>query len=469
MNMARLLNTGDHFEEKETGITGRIIEFIDKGGQGEVYSARLATGEKIAVKVYLVEYLKQFPNTLDNIQKLINVGKPSETFIWPRSVLSVRDKKNVCGYSMSLLGENSKSFESFRYSDPEPCISLKLKVAKNIASAMETLHSKGMYYVDLNEKNVHVNQSTGDVEIFDNDNVGTGLVSSTNRIGFTGFVSPEVLGGGFPDQMNDLHAMGVLFYQLFYSSHPMWGEKFIKEVEDMGSDEERMFYKDAPFHFDPNDKSNRALSVEQHARIEQKAIEDVDEYGGAYAFAYREFYPDSFNDLFMEMFSEGLLEGWRRPVGSRWLNLFEKMEHRIVECGCGFENIRLDIKRQKCFECEKILSFEMPALELNQDIHDVLLRDGLSLSVNKLSGEILGLSSILNDTELDHKAKVVKHPKKDFLGLMNVGTEKWIAKRPDTGEVKNIEPGGAPLTLNHDGIQIDFCEKIKGRVKFVRS
>ena len=31
MNQSRLLNPGDHFEEIETGITGKIKEFIDKG------------------------------------------------------------------------------------------------------------------------------------------------------------------------------------------------------------------------------------------------------------------------------------------------------------------------------------------------------------------------------------------------------------------------------------------------------
>jgi serine/threonine protein kinase len=93
---------------------------------------------------------------------------------------------------------------------------------------MRQIHEMQLSYKDLSDKNVLVNQSTGDIVIIDNDNI-TENGKKTSMSGTPGYRAPEVLEkDSYPVRNTDLHSLAVLLFRIILGQHPLHTEAYYK-------------------------------------------------------------------------------------------------------------------------------------------------------------------------------------------------------------------------------------------------
>lgn len=107
----------------------------------------------------------------------------------------------------------------------------RLTVAKNIALAIQYLHSQSIVYRDLKPDNVGFNDQ-GDVKIFDfglakclhpDDKMDNDLYNLTGNTGSLRYMAPEVALGKPYDHRVDSYSFGILFWQLCSLTTPYSG------------------------------------------------------------------------------------------------------------------------------------------------------------------------------------------------------------------------------------------------------
>ena len=120
----------------------RILDLLGEGGQGEVYLAE-CEGQKYALKVY-----KDIPDPdfCYNLRNNIEKGSPSETFLWPRTLVQTEDS---FGYVMDLRPKNYVSFVSY-LTGKNKCRNQAtlLRWCIELCLSFKKLHEKGYYRYD---------------------------------------------------------------------------------------------------------------------------------------------------------------------------------------------------------------------------------------------------------------------------------------------------------------------------------
>ncbi|MBI4860950.1 MAG: serine/threonine protein kinase [Candidatus Riflebacteria bacterium] len=101
-----------------------------------------------------------------------------------------------------------------------------LSIGRQIALAVECLHSKSILHRDIKPENVIV-QRTGLVKLVD---FGLALSEEWGRItqpqtvlGTPRYMAPEVIGGAAPDTRADIFSLGVVLFELLSARHPFEG------------------------------------------------------------------------------------------------------------------------------------------------------------------------------------------------------------------------------------------------------
>lgn len=407
--MSDRLKPGDKVRTMDGGVVtvkpfrtpdGREKEFIGDGGQGTVYLVDYL-GKDMALKWYKQSMLNDLANSqqfYDNIQRNVNAGSPSKTFLWPEAITEW--KNGTFGYVMDLRPKGYSELSEFLVKPSIHYYQVIVDAALQIVSAFRILHNRGCSYLDMNDGNFFINPKTGSVKICDNDNVAP---ENTYVIvnGKPTYMAPEiVMGTSKPNTLTDRYSMALILYMLFCVNHPLEGKRYwtpglTPELT------KRLFGSDALFMMDPNDKSNGPHPVINKASI-----------------IMWENLPDYMREIFERAFSQRALKTpAARPKEKDWLNVLTRFRSEIVPCACGNEIFTKGGLATVCERCGR-----PAAVTHSLELH------GYRIPAVKNSRIYRCQLGVCDDTEaLNPVAQVVQGVDSGALYLQNLSGRTWSA------------------------------------------
>ena len=197
-----------------------ILAPIGAGGMGEVYRARdTRLGRDVAIKVSQERFSDRFEREARAVAALNHL--------------------NIC--TLYDIGPNYLVMELIEGESPRGPLPLdeSLRIARQIASALDAAHSKGIVHRDLKPGNIKI-KPDGTVKVLDfglaktveapagdPENSPTMTVSTTRAgmiMGTAAYMSPEQARGKAVDKRADIWAFGVVFYELLTGARPFHGE-----------------------------------------------------------------------------------------------------------------------------------------------------------------------------------------------------------------------------------------------------
>ena len=208
----------------------RVIESIGKGGMGEVF---LAKDSELARKVALKFLAEGLQNDATALARLRREAKSAAAL----------DHPYICKVYDTGETEDGRAFIAMEYVEGETLASRlererlslteALRIAVEVAEALEKAHEKNIVHRDLKPANVMIGRD-GHVKVMDfglAKEVGTesadseaetreGVTRRGHIAGTPGYMSPEQLRGGAIDGRSDLFAFGVVLQELLTGTHP---------------------------------------------------------------------------------------------------------------------------------------------------------------------------------------------------------------------------------------------------------
>src|SRR5665213_2114469 len=202
-----------------------IIEPIGKGGMGEVYKARDARLDRIvALKVSDAQF--------------------SERFEREAKAIAALNHPNIC--TLHDVGPNYLVMEYIEGESPKGPMPLDdaLRIAHQIADALEAAHERGITHRDLKPANIKI-KPDGTVKVLDFGLATLGAVAGTDPaesptmlstptqpgmiLGTAAYMAPEQARGKQVDKRADIWAFGVVLYELLTGERPFQGDDIALE------------------------------------------------------------------------------------------------------------------------------------------------------------------------------------------------------------------------------------------------
>jgi len=323
--------------ELADGQSVNVTDKLGEGGQGIVYRVRYDTGEERALKWLFIGYLKDPEKFYNHLKNNIQVGSPSDAFVWPEQLTKWADGEPF-GYTMKIFPKEYQPFPKYLLARVKfASARAMVDAALNMVAAFKALHNKGYNYQDLNDGNFSINPNDGKILICDNDNVvGHGEYSGIS--GKPRYMAPEVVRGNKqPDKLTDRFSLAVVLFMLLIGYHPLEGVK--TNYPALTNKYEKKIYGTEPlFIFDEKDASNAP-----HPAIHK------------YAPIMWNCFPRFVQKAFRQSFSqESLLHGRNRLLEQDWLNILMRLKSSIVRCPyCGEEMFLESDKTTVCQSCKK--------------------------------------------------------------------------------------------------------------------
>ena len=426
--MNQLLTVGHTVHSSTSGLNFTLDQFLGGGGQGEVYRASLS-GQPMALKWFFPHYLRQDGRLRERLDRAVQMGAPSDRFLWPIEVVSTKQVSGF-GYLMALRDTRFRGMVDLVTRRVEPSFHALTTAGFELAHSYLQLHAKGLCYRDISFGNVFFDPATGEVRICDNDNVDIdgqpGTIGGTAR-----FMAPEIVRGeAAPSTQTDLFSLAVLLFYLLVNHHPLEGSREASiRCFDLPA-MTRLYGLEPVFIFDPADDSNRPLP----------GYHDN-------ALAFWPVYPEFLRRLFLRAFTTGLHDpAHGRVRESEWRAAMVRLRDAILHCvNCGAENFydshalrpehSASGSSSLCWSCRKRLRLP-PRMRIANTVNQsiVMLNHDTQLYPHHLDDE----------HQYDFgspAAEVVRHPANPQIwGLRNLTSNKWVATMPD-GEVRDVPPG----------------------------
>lgn len=221
--------TEDHFIGQVLGDAYHINHLIAEGGMGKVYEAshiRLAK-KKFAIKVLL-------PNVLDNEEAFARFRREAEVTseIGHPHIVNVLDFNHTKDGLPYLVMEYLEGTDLHRYIVKNGVLSLSdtVHIIRQIGSALQAAHERGIVHRDMKPENVFLVQAPGEdlqVKLLDfglskikHSNIG--LTRDRMVFGTPEYMSPEQAEGDISeiDQRTDIFALGVIAYRCLCGKSP---------------------------------------------------------------------------------------------------------------------------------------------------------------------------------------------------------------------------------------------------------
>jgi DNA-binding helix-hairpin-helix protein with protein kinase domain len=332
-----------------------VREEIGEGSQGTVFLVTTSTGN-LALKWYADSYANA--RLHGSLEALVSCGPPSAHFLWPLDVISSGDS---FGYLMPARSEGFISIPKLLNRDAlvkNVSFGELLRAGINTVSAFRALQSRGLYYCDISHGNLFFDPRTGQVEICDNDNVGSSVTTPGLVLGTPYYMAPEIVRGEQnPSARTDAFSLGVLLFLLLFNDHPLIGLRDAAiHARDLGA-LKYLLGTNPVYVFDPMDASNRPVpGIHDNLLI------------------FKNLYPRSLLDLFLRHFTVGLSDVSQRPAFGEWLRALTEAEDSITVCPCGSQN--LFGSGAVCWSCRKSLP---GVIQLRTNRRTILARPGLKL------------------------------------------------------------------------------------------
>jgi DNA-binding helix-hairpin-helix protein with protein kinase domain len=439
------LSAGQTLKVLSTGSVCTVENLLGEGGQGWVYQVSFM-GRPFALKWYNDRVLQYDKRLRARLQTAIDHGPPSPRFLWPFSLVTLRDGSRL-GYLMPLRDPRLKEVSTILGAQKTPD-GVEERVAPSfrvlaticclVAQELLALHAKGLAYQDLNSGNLFFDPNRGQIAVCDNDNVDIDGAPSVMG-GVWEYQAPEiVLRQTGPTRVTDLHSLAVMLFRILHIGHPLVGQRAqaFGNLSDTAT-VKSLFGTDPLFIFDPRDESNRPDP-------------------GEFTVAYWGLYPGFLKELFTRAFTDGLRDPrYGRVQETEWRLAMARLRDSILTCSCTAENFYdrprvAGAAKFSCWYCGADLPVSPPRIGIHgtqegpqrAPRHVVVLDRGASLFGYHSEGGQFNLDAVT--ARVDEEA--------GELGLTNSSRAEWTCRhRTDTVLV----PPGARLRLR-DGMQIDF-------------
>ncbi|MBA4286575.1 MAG: hypothetical protein C0434_13700 [Xanthomonadaceae bacterium] len=205
----------------------RLLRLLGTGGMGQVWLARRDDG------AYQREVALKLPHA-----HLI-AGALQRRFARERNFLAGLVHPNIARFYDAGLGEHGQPWLALEYVDGVPlgdyCQQHRLDrrarigLILQVAAAVQAAHVRLIVHRDLKPANVLVTAGGqvklldfGIAKLLDDDEAGDGtaLTQLAGRVATPDYAAPEQLDGGLITVATDVHALGVMLYELLTGSRP---------------------------------------------------------------------------------------------------------------------------------------------------------------------------------------------------------------------------------------------------------
>ena len=212
-------------------LAGRyeIIEKIGEGGMACVYKARdNLLNRYVAVKVLKDEYSRDEVF----VKRFRTEAQSAASLIHPNivSVFDVGEDRGISYIVMELLESNTLK----DYIEKNGALSsdMTLKIAAQIASALEAAHKANIVHRDIKPQNIILNKDmiakVTDFGIAKVQNATSATITSFgSTMGSVHYFSPEHAKGGYTDAKSDLYSLGVVMYEMATGKLPFDAESAV--------------------------------------------------------------------------------------------------------------------------------------------------------------------------------------------------------------------------------------------------
>jgi eukaryotic-like serine/threonine-protein kinase len=409
----------------QSGLHGRVENFLGAGGQGSVYLADFG-GRRLAYKMYHPHTLTNDERVIVRLRLAMEAGRPDGRYLWPIDLAQAAGRGEL-GYVMPLRDRRFRNMRDIIAAPPNrmtPSMRASATACLRLADSFLHLHARGLCYQDINFGNIFLDPETGDIAICDNDNTDVNGAPAA-VYGTRKFMAPEIVRReALPSTQTDLYSLAVMMFYIMLAWHPLDG-KAEAEIAVLDGDAEFALYGANPrFLFDSADTSNGPLAG-MHEPIERRwrALS-----AGTRA-------------LFTRAFTAGLSAApGKRVLETEWRDGFARLRDSVVTCpACGMEHATdaedadPAAERFACIGCGGAIS--MP-LMLGFGRDRVALHNGAGLYPHHLDpARRFDYSLVLGRVEV--------HPADPALfGLRNLGEAAWSAAFAD-GQTAIVAPGRA--------------------------
>ncbi len=199
-----------------------LLEFLG-GGMSHVYRARdTVIGRTVAVKVLTDVSCQDAEAKARFLQEARMSGN-----IEHENIIRIHDYGEEQGRPFIvmefLVGEDLRHAIRDGHTGD---LNNKLRIAKDIARALEYVHSKKIVHRDIKPDNVHID-ATGKVKLMDFGIAraeGLSLTRAGFALGTPYYMAPELVLGQPATDMVDIYAFGILLFELLTGQKPIEGE-----------------------------------------------------------------------------------------------------------------------------------------------------------------------------------------------------------------------------------------------------
>ena len=204
-----------------------IIEKVGEGGMAIVYKAKCnLLNRYVAIKILKSEYAKD-----DTFVKRFKAEAQSAASLTHPNIVSVYDVGQEAGDINYIVMELLETKTLKDYIDEKGSLSneLTLKIAAQIASALEAAHKSHIIHRDIKPHNIVLNKNmvakVTDFGIAKITNTTTATITTLGTtVGSVHYFSPEHAKGGYTDEKSDIYSLGVVMYEMSTGKLPFDGD-----------------------------------------------------------------------------------------------------------------------------------------------------------------------------------------------------------------------------------------------------
>ena len=223
-----------------------LLEFLG-GGMSHVYRARDTVIERPVVVKILTEDASADP---DSKARFLHEAKIAGG-IQHENIVSVFDYGDHAGrpYIVMEYLEGEDLRNAIRDSHTGN-LANRLRIATDIASALDYIHERGIIHRDIKPENVHI-ATNGKVKLMDFGIAKTANLSLTRTgmaMGTPYYMAPEQVAGRATTPLIDIYAFGMLFFELLTGARGVQGETM-----------EQLFYQIMNVPLDPATLENAGV------------------------------------------------------------------------------------------------------------------------------------------------------------------------------------------------------------------